>query len=479
MHRPPVVVVLGHVDHGKTTLLDYIRKSNLADKEAGKITQSIGGYEAKVPVKGYHTDKITFIDTPGHEAFTQLRMRGANVADVAILIVDATASVKPQTIESISHIKEAKLPFIVAVNKIDMKTARVDKVKQELAAQQVQVEGFGGTVPYVEISAKNGTGINDLLEGILLLASEQELTYDPEAEAEAFVIEAQQDRAGPSASCIIKNGTLKVGDTVYAGEEKAKIRALVNDVGDQIKEVVPSMPFVLLGFKEVPEVGLKLSSNPVKIEVKKDESEGDDAFSAFFEEEEGDKLKVIIKADSQGSIEAILPALAKNSHIEVVLSAVGDIAKSDIFLAKVSNAIAIGFNTNISKDIEKLASQEKVLLRSYSIIYELLEELEEVSDLMREKEEKSKSFKGEAKVKAIFTIEDQKIAGIEVNKGRFDLNDKVEVFRGKRSLGESVLTSIKQRAHTVQVVKKGEEGGLLFDPQLDIQSGDVVKSYSI
>lgn len=302
MNRPPVVVVLGHVDHGKTTLLDYIRKSNLTSKEAGSITQSIGGYEAHVPIAGYPVDKITFIDTPGHEAFTQLRMRGANVADIAILIVDATASVKPQTIESISHIKQAELPVIVAVNKIDLETARIDKVKQDLAANQIQVEGFGGTVPFVPISAKEGRGVNDLLEGILLLASEKELTYDPNVEPEVYVIEARQDKAGPTASCIIKNGTLRVGDVLYAGSQEVKVRALITDSGAQVKEVTPSMPFVLLGFKEIPEVGITLTKQP-QISQKTVESKTQkDDFADFFGEKKVISLKLSLRLIHKGHL---------------------------------------------------------------------------------------------------------------------------------------------------------------------------------
>src|SRR3989344_8704402 len=258
-HRPPVVVVLGHVDHGKTTLLDYIRKSNLASKEAGEITQSIGAYEAKIPLKGYDADRLTFIDTPGHEAFTKLRSRGAQVADIAILIVDATASVMPQTIESIAHIQQAGIPFIVAMNKVDLKTANTTTVKQDLAKHEVQVEGFGGTVPEVEISAKTGAGVNDLLEGVLYIAWEQNLTYDLNAPLEAYIIETQQQKAGITASCIIKNGRIKVGETVFAAYQEAKIRALMSDAGTHIQEAVPSMPFVLLGFKEIPDVGIALS----------------------------------------------------------------------------------------------------------------------------------------------------------------------------------------------------------------------------
>lgn len=259
LHRAPVVVVLGHVDHGKTTLLDFIRKSHVADKEAGKITQAIGAYSATISHEGYHTNKITFIDTPGHEAFTKLRLRGANVADIAILIVDATASVMPQTIESISHILQAKIPYIVAINKVDMQTANVDKVRSDLGKNGVATEGYGGDVPVALISALKGDGVEDLLEALLIMAADNNLTYDPQADVKAYVIETQQDKSGITASCIIKDGSLKVGETVFAGDKEAKIRALLDDTGKRLNEVLPSTPFLLSGFKEMPDVGVALT----------------------------------------------------------------------------------------------------------------------------------------------------------------------------------------------------------------------------
>jgi len=478
-YRPPVVVVLGHVDHGKTTLLDFIRKTTVTAKEAGGITQSIGAYEAETSIKGYHTSKITFIDTPGHEAFTKLRMRGAQAADIAILIVDATSTVMPQTIESITHIKEAGIPFIVAMNKTDLQTANISRVRQDLAKNGVQVEGFGGSITVVEISAKTGHGVNDLLEGLLYIASEKELTYDDTAEIEAFVIETQQEKSGITASCIIKNGLIRVGETVYAGSQEAKIRALLNDRGVQVKEVRPSMPFVLLGFKAIPDVGILLTKTaPEEVEKVVAPTPFEHDFTGFFEEE-GKKLRLIVKAESQGSLDALLPNLEKSELIDIVMSGIGDIANSDIFLAKVAKAVVIGFNIKPSKQIEYIAKQEKVVIKTYNIIYKLLEELHEVSDLLKEREDKEKSFKGEGKITTVFTIDGSKIAGVKVTKGRFDVHDRVELFREGRSQGESLLSSIKQRAKSVKEVKKDEEAGLLFDPQLDILQGDVIKSYSI
>ncbi|OGK14137.1 hypothetical protein A3H80_02990 [Candidatus Roizmanbacteria bacterium RIFCSPLOWO2_02_FULL_37_19] len=478
-HRPPVVVVLGHVDHGKTTLLDYIRKSNLASKEAGEITQSIGAYEAKIPLKGYDADRLTFIDTPGHEAFTKLRSRGAQVADIAILIVDATASVMPQTIESISHIKQAKIPFIVAINKVDLERANVEKVNKDLSKHDVLTENMGGTIPVIPISAKSGTGVNDLLEAILLVASEQDLSYDLEGELEVYVIETQHEKAGIAVSCIIKNGALKVGDTIYAQELEARVRALITDRGSSVKEVTPSMPFMLLGFKELPEVGVQISRQKKSFEVAKNELEKHTESDSIFKEDEGKKLMIIVKADSKGSIEALLPPLLENENIEVVLYGIGEISKSDIFLAKVSKAIIIGFNAKIPQSTEKIAMEEKVVIKTYKIIYKLLEELAEVSLLLKEREEKSKNLKGEAKLQAVFTIEGSKIAGVKITKGKFELNDKLELYRDNQMKGEAMLSSIKQRSKHVKGAKKDQEAGLLLEPQLDIQAGDVIKSYSI
>ncbi len=480
-YRAPVVVVLGHVDHGKTTLLDYIRKSHVADKEAGKITQSIGAYSASIPIEGYHTQTVTFIDTPGHEAFTKLRSRGALVADIAILIVDATASVQPQTIESITHIQQADIPYIVAINKVDMQNANVDKIKGELAKHGVQTEGYGGKVPVAPISALKGTGVEDLLEALLIMAAENELFYDPQAPLEAYIIETQQDKSGIIASSIIKNGTLKIGDTIYSGKKAAKIRSLIDDMGKRLPEVKPSAAFVLSGFSELPDIG-PLTDTPGADQALGTviaHAKSNDPFAGFFEEDTSKKLKIVLRADTTGSLEALIPGLQKNENIEVVLASVGDIAESDVFLAKVSKAIIIGFGVQSSKAVEYVAKTEKVIIKTYKIIYKLLEELQQVSELLKEKEERERTFKGEGKVAAIFNIEGSVIAGIKVNKGRFDLHDRVEHYRDNVLKDESLIVSIKQRAKTAETVKKGDEGGLILDPELDIKQGDVLKSYSI
>ncbi|MFQ5452003.1 MAG: translation initiation factor IF-2 [Candidatus Paceibacterota bacterium] len=478
-HRPPVVVVLGHVDHGKTTLLDYIRKTNVVSKEVGQITQSIGAYEVHVPVKGYDTDRITFIDTPGHEAFSKLRLRGANVADIAVLVVDATDSVKPQTKESIAHIKQADIPVIVAINKIDLPAAKVEKVKKDLVKHKLIVEEHGGKIAVVPISAKEGTGVKDLLEAILYVASARELKFQKDADPEIYIIETVKTSAGPQVSCIIKNGTLRVADTVYAGGIPTKIRALIDDKVKRLKEVVPSTPFVILGFKEFPQVGSTLSTKPEEAVDTRQEVVQKKSLEDFLTQDKQKTLKLVLRADSQGSLEAIMAALERQKNLEIVLSAVGEIAKSDIFLAKVSQAIVVGFGLKADKKIRDLAEQEKVVIKTYNIIYRLLDELEEVSLLLQEREKKKRNIKGRAKILANFIIEGERVAGVKIEVGRISLNDTIELVRSKKLVGQAKLVSLKQKAEVVQDAKKGDEAGLILDPQLDFKVGDMIKSYSI
>ena len=384
--RPPIVAILGHVDHGKTTLLDFIRQSIITDREYGGITQKIGAYEITTKFKDYKTNKITFIDTPGHEAFTKLRARGANVADIALLLIDGKDSVMPQTAESISHIKAAKIPFIVVINKIDLPEINPDRVKNDLLKYEVMTEGKGGDVPVALVSAKTGKGINELLETILFIASDLKLTYDEKNSVQAYIIETKKDRRGIVASAIIKDGMIKIADTVYVNDKKIKVKSLINDLGKNINQVIPSNPFELTGFNEMPEVGsmikqLETVAPLVPVPNPSPTLTLEDVLKIPIIEK---KLPAIIKADSQGSVEAIKNSLKDNTNLNIVLLAVGEINKSDIFLAKATKSIIIGFTVKTSHEAESLAKQEKVIIKSYQIIYELLDELNEVANLIKE-----------------------------------------------------------------------------------------------
>jgi translation initiation factor IF-2 len=476
MFRSPVITILGHVDHGKTTLLDFIRKSRLTEREHGGITQRIGAYEVATGIKGYHTDRLTFIDTPGHEAYSKLRARGADVADVALLIVDAKDGIKPQTVESISHIKAAKIPFIVVLNKIDLPEANIEKVKADLARHEVLVEDKGGKVPAVLISAKNGKGVPELLESILLLSSDLNLSFKPTNPPQAYVIETKKDKRGVTVSCIIKDGQMKIGDTIYAEDQVAKIRSMFNDLGKSLKEVLPSTPFELLGLPELPEVGTLITSTPTQAKKEVDEpAQGPVDISTLLGKKETKKLALLIKADTQGAVEAVSDSLSKIENVEIVLAGVGSIHKSDVFLGKTTGAIIIGFGVKPDSDVKDLAKQEKVLIKTYDIIYELLNELTEVTDLIKEKEERDRTLKGEARILATFIINNEKVFGVRVTKGKAGLGDQIELFRNNAPIGKSKLVSLKMRAKPVGEVKKDQEAGMFFEPELDIKVGDVIK----
>ncbi|NTU72895.1 translation initiation factor IF-2 [Candidatus Roizmanbacteria bacterium] len=475
--RPPIVAILGHVDHGKTSLLDFIRSSHITAKEHGGITQKIGAYEITTTHTAYATPKITFIDTPGHEAFSQLRARGATIADIAILIIDAKDSLKPQTIESIYHIKNANIPYIVALNKVDLPEANPNKVKNDLLKHEVIVEDKGGDVPVVEISAKTGKGVENLLETLLLIIEDKHLVYDLDNPPQAYIIETKKDRRGIVASAIIKDGVLRIGDTVYSEAKKCKVRTLINDLGATVREVTPSTPFEVLGFEEMPEVGTLITKAQVGEKlVETLPSRPTDIRSMLQEKPEEKKLALVVKADSVGSMEAIIQSLSKNEDVKIILNAVGDVHRSDIFLAKTTKAIVIGFSVTIDNEVKELAKQEKVIIKTYNIIYELLDELYEVSQLLKEKEEKEKSLKGEAKILATFIIEGEKIFGIKVLKGKINLGDPIELHRDNNPIGKTKVVSLKNRAKPVQEVKKEQEAGVVLSPPLDIKIGDMIKS---
>ncbi len=481
--RPPIVAILGHVDHGKTTLLDYIRKSNITDREYGGITQKIGAYEITTEFKDYKTNKITFIDTPGHEAFTRLRARGADVSDIALLLIDGKDSVMPQTAESISHIKAAKIPFIVVINKIDLPETNPEKVKNDLLKYEVMTEGKGGEIPVALVSAKTGKGISELLETILFIASDLKLIYDEKNPPLAYIIETKKDRRGIIASAIIKDGVIKIADTLFVNDQKIKIKSLINDQGLNVSQVFPSSPFEILGFDDMPEVGglitqqQIINNQQITIDnqpaiISKPLTLEDILKTPVIEK----KLPAIIKADSQGSVEALKNSLKDNPNLDIVLLAVGEINKSDIFLAKATKSIIIGYTVRTSAEASDLAKQEKVIIKSYQIIYELLDELNEVANLIKEKEEKEKNLKGEARIVANFIIEREKIYGVSVIKGKVNLGDQLDCFRKNKLIGKTKLVSLKIRAKKVDEVKKGQEAGMIFGPPLDFVVGDVVKS---
>jgi len=478
--KPPVVAILGHVDHGKTTLLDYIRRSNITAREKGGITQKIGAYEIEVKNVNYPINKITFIDTPGHELFSRLRARGAQIADLAILIIDAKDGIMPQTIESIAHIKQADIPFIVALNKVDLPEARPEKVKDTLVKYDVICDDRGGNITAVNIAAKTGQGVNDLLEAILIIASDLNLQYNPNTAPYGFVIETKKDKRGVVATIILKEGGLSLGDKIYCLDKQIDIRAIINDRGENQKVLYPSTPAEILGFKELPEVGSIISNQPKQITpissqvFRKNTLNQKIDLNNLFQKEEK-KIKVIIKTDNFGSLEAINYAIADNEKIEVILAAVGEITKSDVFLAKTTKAIIIGFNTTANQEVKNLAKEEKIALRTSEIIYQLIDELKDATTFLKEKEEE-KRIKGEAKILAVFNLEDQVVAGIKMLKGKINLGDNVEIYRSDRLIGKTKITSLKIRAKSVDEVKKDQEAGMIFLPSLDFTIGDVVKS---
>ncbi len=488
--RSPVVAILGHVDHGKTSLLDYIRKSRITAKEHGGITQRIGAYAVDTGIKGYETSFITFIDTPGHEAFSKLRSRGASSADVAILIIDAKDSIMPQTVESIAHIKAAKIPFVVALNKSDLPESNAPKVERDLLKYGIQTEHQGGHVPAIKISAKTGAGVNDLLEAILLTAADRRLTYDPAASGRGVIIETNKDKRGVVVSIILQEGTLNVGSTLYNEDGTSiKIRAMIDDMGKQLRTITPSAPVQILGFQDLPEVGTTITTEaPQKDAVFADktvktanpggttsQSQTDYMKSLLNPKVEEKRLSVIIKADAQGSLDALLESLSDNKKIDVILSTVGDIHRSDVFLAKTTGAIIVGFSVVADQETQQLAQQEKAVIKIYSIIYELLEELEEVTTLIEEKEAANKNLKAEGKVLAVFEIDGEKVFGVSVTKGKFVLGDAIQAFRDQNSYGKSKIVSLKFKAKKIQEAKKGEECGILLSPALDMRVGDIVK----
>ena len=492
--RPPVVCVMGHVDHGKTSLLDAIRQSNVTSREAGGITQHIGAYT--VDVRG---QQITFLDTPGHEAFTAMRMRGAQSTDIAILVVAADDGVMPQTIEAINHAKAAEVEIIVAINKIDKPSANVDRVKQELSEYELIPEDWGGSTIFVPVSAHTKEGIPELLEMILLAAEVKELKANPNRKARGLVIEAELDKGkGPVATILVQKGTLRVGDNVTAGPCYGKVRAMMDDKGCRVKEAGPSMPVEILGLNDVPGAGDVLMSTENEKEARsyaetfiaesknklledtKSKLSLDDLFSQI---KAGNvkELPLIIKADVQGSVEAVKQSLVKLSNEEVVVKVihggVGAINESDVSLASASNAIIIGFNVRPDATAKSIAEREKVDLRLYRVIYQAIEDVEAAMKGMLDPVYEEKVI-GHAVVRQTFKASGVgTIAGAYVMDGKFQRGCSCRITRDGEQIFEGGLASLKRFKDDVKEVATGYECGLVFEKFNDIQEDDMVEAY--
>ncbi|BCU82056.1 translation initiation factor IF-2 [Polycladomyces abyssicola] len=493
--RPPVVTIMGHVDHGKTTLLDTIRHSNITAGEAGGITQHIGAYQVEANGK-----KITFLDTPGHAAFTTMRARGAKVTDITVLVVAADDGVMPQTVEAINHAKAADVPIIVAVNKMDKPDANPDRVKQQLMEHGLVPEEWGGDTIFVPVSALKGEGIDELLEMILLVAEVQELKANSNKRARGVVIEAELDKGrGPVATVLVQNGTLRVGDSIVAGNYFGKVRAMVNDRGRRVKAAPPSTPVEILGLQDVPNAGdafmvFEDEKKARAIAEKRAEKQRqqelraqsrvtlDDLYKQI-QEGEVKELNIIIKADVQGSVEALRGALEKidveGVRVKIIHSAVGAITESDIILASASNAIIIGFNVRPETNARAAAEQEKVDIRLHRVIYDVIEEIEAAMKGMLDPEYEEKVV-GSAEVRQIFKVSRiGTIAGCYVTEGKIVRDGKVRLIRDGIVVHEGEIDTLKRFKDDVREVAQGYECGLTLKNFNDIKEGDVVEVYVI
>ncbi|WP_240231347.1 translation initiation factor IF-2 [Devosia lacusdianchii] len=492
--RAPVVTIMGHVDHGKTSLLDAIREANVVSGEAGGITQHIGAYQVEK-----NGNKITFLDTPGHEAFTAMRARGAQATDIAVLVVAADDGVMPQTIESIKHAKAAGVPIIVAINKMDKPEANPTRVRTELLQHEVFVESMGGDVLDVEVSAKTQAGLDKLLETILLQAEVLELKVARDGRAEGLVIEAKLDRGrGAVATVLVQRGTLAIGDILVAGTEFARVRALINDKGEQVKEAGPSIPVEVLGFTGVPSAGDRFSVVETEARARevteyrqraiREKTAGGGATSL---EQMMNQLKVagiakfplIIKGDVQGSVEAIVASLNKLSTDEVsaqiLMSAVGGITESDVTLASASNAIVIGFNVRANKQATDLATRDGIEIRYYNIIYDLVDDVKNaMSGLL--KPERRETFIGNAEILEVFSITKVgKVAGCRVTEGMVERGAGVRLIRDNVVIHEGKLKTLKRFKDEVKEVQTGQECGMAFENYEDMRAGDVIECFRV
>ncbi|MDH7480946.1 MAG: translation initiation factor IF-2 [Armatimonadota bacterium] len=492
--RPPIVTILGHVDHGKTTLLDAIRQTNVTDQEFGGITQHIGAYQVEVDGK-----KITFLDTPGHEAFTAMRARGAQVTDLAVLVVAADDGVMPQTIEAIDHARAAGVPILVAINKIDKPEANIDRTRQQLAEHGLVVEEWGGDTVAVQISAKEKQGLDELLEMIILVSELQELKADPNGPLDATVIEAKLDRGrGPVATVLVKSGTLKVGDSIVVGESYGKIKLMLDDRGHRISKAGPSTPVEIAGLSSVPEAG-------DKVEVVKDEKEARQIAESRIEEQREAKLaatqrvtladlyrqlregvvkelNVILKGDVQGSVEAISQSLNKLStedvRLNIIHTGVGNVTESDVLLASASNAVIIGFNVKIDPQAKRMAESEGIDVRLYRVIYELLDDVKSAMQGLLEPIKKEIII-GHAEVRATFKLPRGVVAGCYVTDGKMERGAEARILRNGKTLHTGRIASLRHLKEDVREMAAGFECGIIVDGFSEYEIGDVVEAYTI
>ena len=489
--RPPVVTIMGHVDHGKTSLLDVIRQTNVTAGEAGGITQHIGAYQVR-----YNDNKITFLDTPGHEAFTAMRLRGAKSTDIAVLVVAADDGVMPQTIEAINHAKSADVPIIVAINKMDKPGANPDHVKQQLSEHGLLPEEWGGDVIMVPVSAKQKQGIDDLLENILLVAEVMELKANPNRKAYGVVIEAQLDKGrGAVCTVLVQKGSLRVGDTVLAGTAYGKVRAMTNERGEKVKIARPSMPVEILGFSEVPQAGEIINGmddNEARAIAEKRIAKQrvqelqathkvtlDDIFNQIQQGELKD-LNIIIKADVQGSVEALRQSLEgiKNPEVRIVIvhAAVGAINESDIMLASASNAIVMGFNVRPDANVRRAAENEKVDLRTYRVIYDAINDVESAMRGMLAPQFKEVVV-GRAEVRQVISTPKAIVAGSYVTEGRITNDSEVRLIRDGIVVFEGKVDSLRRFKDEVKEVKTSFECGISLEGYRDIKEGDIIEAY--
>jgi len=485
--RPPVVTIMGHVDHGKTSLLDAIRKSNVVATEAGAITQHIGAYQVEMDNR-----KITFLDTPGHEAFTSMRARGAQITDIAVLVVAADDGVMPQTVEAINHAHAANVPIVVALNKIDKANANPDKVKKQLSDMGVVIEEWGGDVVCVPVSAKKLEGIGDLLENILLVAEILELKAKFEGPAEGVVVEAKMDKSkGPLATLLVQKGTLKLGDIVVIGTTFGKIKAMFDDAGNPVKHATPATPVEVLGLNQVAQAGdvfkvfkdehearSMVEKNVSKQEVPAGKAVSLSDFAAQLSSGQVKELNIVLKTDVQGSIEPIRDSLQQLSsdraRVRVIHTSSGNITESDVMLALASNGLIIGFNSRPEPGAQRLAELEKVSIRFYSVIYDILNDVDKALKGMLEP-----TFvdvvEGKAEVKQVFPVGKSKVAGVIVKEGKVTRDLTARIVRGKDTVVDAPISSLKRFKNDAKEVNTGMECGVGITGFNDFQVGDIIQ----